>query len=310
MSSIVVVGSVAYDSVTTPFGRRERILGGSATYFSVSASYLSEVAVVAVVGEDFREEDREVLREKGVDLSGLTTAPGETFFWKGEYGDALNEARSLETRLGVFETFSPELPASLREREVVFLANIDPELQTRVLDQVLAPRLVAADTMNFWIEGKPEALRETLRRVQLLLINDGEARLLAGERNLLKAARAVQGMGPSTVVVKRGEHGVLVAGETDLFTLPAYPLEALADPTGAGDTFAGGFVGYLARAGSLGGEALRRAAVYGTVLASFNVQSFSLERLRALSLRQIRERYERFRELTRFGDWDLGPTDS
>jgi sugar/nucleoside kinase (ribokinase family) len=305
VSSIVVVGSVAYDSVSTPFGVRERILGGSATYFSVAASYLAEVAVVAVVGEDFREEDREVLREKGVDLSGLVTAPGETFFWKGEYGDALNEARSLETRLGVFETFAPDLPGPLRDREVVFLANIDPELQSRVLDQVSAPRLVAADTMNFWIEGKPEALRRTLARVQLLLINDGEARLLAGEKNLLRAARAIRAMGPSTVVVKRGEHGVLVAGESGLFALPAYPLESLADPTGAGDTFAGGFVGYLARVGRSDAEALRRAAVYGTVLASFNVQSFSLERLRALTLEEIRKRYEGFRELTRFGGWDL-----
>jgi sugar/nucleoside kinase (ribokinase family) len=305
VSGIVVVGSVAYDSVRTPFGREERILGGSATYFSVAASYLAEVAVVAVVGEDFRDSDREVLRERGVDLSGLVTAPGETFFWKGEYGDALNEARTLETRLGVFETFSPELPAPLREREVVFLANIDPDLQSRVLDQVRAPRLVAADTMNFWIEGKPEALRRTLSRVQLLLINDGEARLLAGEKNLLRAARLVQEMGPTTVVVKRGEHGVLVVGGEDLFTLPAYPLETLADPTGAGDTFAGGFVGYLARAGSQGGEALRRAAVLGSVLASFNVQSFSLERLRRLSLAEIRERFERFRDLTRVGDWDL-----
>ena len=297
---ILVIGSVAFDSVETPFGRGDDVLGGSATYFSTSASFFTGVQLVAVVGDDFPEEPKEFLSSRGVDLAGLQTQPGKTFRWKGRYGYDLNEAQTLETHLNVFETFHPQLPESYRKAEYVFLANIDPELQLEVLNQVERPKLIACDTMNFWIEGKRDALVRTLGHVDILVINEAEVRQLADEANLVKASRAVLAMGPKTLVVKRGEYGVLVFTEHSIFSAPAYPLEEVFDPTGAGDTFAGGFMGYLAATNNLSDETIRKATVFGSVMASFTVEDFSLNRLRKLSWSEVEERFRRFQALTAF----------
>lgn len=297
---ILVIGSVAFDSVETPFGRGDDVLGGSATYFSTSASFFTGVQLVAVVGEDFPEEPRQFLSSRGVDLAGLQTRPGQTFRWKGRYGYDLNEAHTLETHLNVFETFHPELPESYRKAQYVFLANIDPELQLEVLQQVERPKLIACDTMNFWIDGKREALIRTLGHVDILVINEAEVRQLAEEANLVKASRAVLSMGPKTLVVKRGEYGVLVFTEHSVFSAPAYPLEEVFDPTGAGDTFAGGFMGYLAATNNLADETVRKATVFGSVMASFTVEDFSLNRLRQLNWAEIEDRFRRFQALTSF----------
>jgi sugar/nucleoside kinase (ribokinase family) len=297
---ILVVGSVAFDSVETPFGRGDDVLGGSATYFSTSASFFTGVQLVAVVGEDFPDEPRQFLSSRGVDLAGLQTQPGRTFRWKGRYGYDLNEAHTLETHLNVFETFHPQLPEAYRQARYVFLANIDPELQFEVLAQVERPRLIACDTMNFWIEGKRDALVRTLGHVDILVINEAEVRQLAGEANLVKASRAVLAMGPKTLVVKRGEYGVLVFSEHSVFSAPAYPLEEVFDPTGAGDTFAGGFMGYLAATDNPTDETIRKATVFGSVMASFTVEDFSLQRLRKLDWAEIEDRFRRFQALTAF----------
>jgi sugar/nucleoside kinase (ribokinase family) len=297
--SLLVVGSVALDSIETPSGSREEILGGSASYFSTVSSLFAPVFLVAVVGQDFPDEHVTFLAERRIDLEGLRRAPGRTFRWKGRYGANLNEAHTLETQLNVFETFNPNLPERYRQADYVFLANIDPELQLRVLDQVAAPRFVACDTMNFWIQGKPEALRRTLARVDCLMINDGEARLLSGETNLPRAARKIRALGPKQVVIKRGEYGALVFGD-DIFAVPAFPLEEVRDPTGAGDSFAGGFMGYLASTRRHDREAIRSAAVMGSVAASFAVEDFSLDSLRALDRSHLDERYQRFRHLVYF----------
>jgi sugar/nucleoside kinase (ribokinase family) len=298
--SILVVGSVALDTVKTPFGEVRDALGGSATHFSVSASFWSPVRVVAVVGEDFTAAHRQPLVDRKIDLAGLTTAKGRTFRWSGSYGDDLNSAQTLDTQLNVFATFRPEIPAEWRNTPLLFLANIDPELQWDVLEQVHGAKLVAADTMNYWIDSKPDALKKLLTRVDVLLINDGEIRQLTGERNLLRAVAAVREMGPKAVVVKRGEHGVLVIEGTSAFALPAFPLDNVLDPTGAGDAFAGGFLGYLASEGLDADRDLRRAAVVGSVMASYQVEDFSLDRLKRLTHAEIRDRYGRFQELTRF----------
>ena len=297
---ILVIGSVALDSVETPFGRGDEILGGSATYFSTSASFFTGVQLVAVVGEDFPEEPKRFLSDRGVDLAGLQTRPGKTFRWKGRYGFDLNEAQTLETHLNVFASFHPVLPEAYRQAKYVFLANIDPELQLEVLQQVERPQLVACDTMNFWIEGKRDALVRTLGHVDILLINEAEVRQLAGVANLVKASRAVLAMGPKTLVVKRGEYGVLVFNEHSVFSAPAYPLEEVFDPTGAGDTFAGGFMGYLAATNNLTDETIRKATVFGSVMASFTVEDFSLNRLRHLDWAEIEGRFRRFQALTAF----------
>ncbi|WP_298038528.1 PfkB family carbohydrate kinase [uncultured Desulfuromonas sp.] len=298
--SILVVGSVAFDSVETPFGRVEEVLGGSGTYFATSASFFTDVQLVAVVGEDFPEEHLDFLRSRRVDLGGLKTVPGRTFRWRGRYDYDLNEAHTLETQLNVFETFRPELPQGYEDARFVFLANIDPELQLEVLKQVKRPELVACDTMNFWIEGKREALLKTLRHVDILLINEGEARQLAEEPNLVKAARTILAMGPKTLVVKRGEYGVLMFHEHSVFSAPAYPLEEVFDPTGAGDTFGGGFTGYLAATGNLSEASLRKAIVFGSVMASFNVENFSLNRMKTLEYPEIEARFRKFELLTEF----------
>ena len=298
--SILVVGSVAYDTVETPFGRAQRVLGGSASFFSVAASFFAPVNLVGVVGQDFGEEQLAAFRGRPIDLEGLERMEGKTFHWQGRYSLDLNSRDTICTDLNVFEFFKPKIPARYRGSEVVFLGNIDPVLQLGVLEQVTAPRLVACDTMNFWIQGKAEALRKTLARTQILLVNDSEARELSGEWNLVKAARAIRAMGPSIVVVKKGEHGVLMFDERGAFATPAFPLETVFDPTGAGDTFAGGFVGYLAGAGELNDVVLRRAVIMGSTLASFCVEAFSLDRLRTLTRAEIDERYRLFRELTAF----------
>lgn len=297
---ILVIGSVAFDSVETPFGRGDDVLGGSATYFSTSASFFTGVQLVAVVGDDFPEEPKQFLRSRGVDLEGLQTRAGQTFRWKGRYGYDLNEAQTLETHLNVFETFHPQIPEAYRKAEFVFLANIDPELQLEVLQQVERPKLIACDTMNFWIDGKRDALIRTLGHVDILVINEAEVRQLAEEANLVKASRAVLAMGPKTLVVKRGEYGVLVFSEHSIFSAPAYPLEEVFDPTGAGDTFAGGFMGYLAATNNLTDETIRKATVFGSVMASFTVEDFSLNRLRQLSWADIEDRFRRFQALTAF----------
>ncbi|MCY1078346.1 PfkB family carbohydrate kinase [Archangium lansingense] len=300
--SLLVVGSVALDSVETPFGLKEDVLGGSATYFSTSASFFAPTQVVAVVGEDFPQAHLEFLKARGVDLEGVTREKGRTFRWKGRYGFQLNEAETLDTQLNVFQSFSPRLPEKYRDSQYVFLGNIHPELQSQVVDQVKAPKLVAADTMNFWINGSRPALLKTLKRVNLLFVNDAEARQLTGEHNIVRAARAILGMGPQRVVVKRGEYGALLFEQDHIFACPAMPLADVFDPTGAGDTFAGGFMGTLATSNHVDAEVLRRAMVMGSVMASFTVEKFSLERLREVSRSDIRARFTEFKRLTHFED--------
>ncbi len=299
-SPILVVGSVAYDSVETPFGKADEVLGGSAIYFSASASYFAPVRVVGVVGDDFPADALTFLEGRPVDLSGIARKPGRTFRWTGRYGFDLNEARTLDTQLNVFADFKPDLPEAFKDSPCVFLGNIDPELQADVLAQVRSPWLVAADTMNFWISGKLDALKRVLARVDLLLVNEAEARQLAGEANLVKAARAIRALGPKILIVKRGEYGALMFNGEGVFAAPGYLLEAVFDPTGAGDTFAGGVVGFVARAGRLDEPTLRQAIVAGGVMASFNVEAFSLDRLKTLAPADISARYEAFRKLCAF----------
>ena len=303
--SILVVGSVAFDSLKTPFGEKERILGGSATYFSVAASFFTEVRVVAVVGDDFGPEDEAVFRERDVDISDLERVKGQrSFFWKGEYGYDLNVAHTLDTQLNVFADFKPKLSDAARETPYLFLGNIQPQLQAEVREQVAA-RLVAADTMNYWIESTPEQLSEMLKRIDILIINDSEARALAGEANLVRAARRILSMGPSRLVVKRGEYGAAMFSEESFFATPAYPLEEVFDPTGAGDSFAGGFMGYLAATNATDDGALRRAIIYGSVMASFNVEEFGCERLRRLTSDEINARFKQLRAFSHFEESEM-----
>jgi len=297
---ILVVGSVAFDSVETPFGVVEDVLGGSATYFSTSASYFTDVSLVAVVGRDFPEEHADFLKSRNIDLRGLSRNPGETFRWKGRYGYDLNEAQTLETRLNVFESFKPSIPSEYADAEYLFLANIDPDLQMEVLSQVKNPRIIASDTMNFWISSKPESLRKVIGMVDILIINDAEARQLSQEPNLVKSARKILSLGVKTLIIKRGEYGVLMFTGTSIFAAPAYPLEKVFDPTGAGDTFAGGFMGYLANTGNLSEAGIRQAIIFGSVMASFTVEDFSLNRLKSLDYPQIEARYRGFKAMTHF----------
>ncbi len=298
--SILVVGSVAYDTVETPFGRAEKVLGGSASFFSVAAAFFAPVNLVAVVGDDFGAAAMAAFEGRPIDLEGLERTAGKTFHWQGKYSYDLNSRETVCTDLNVFEFFEPRIPDRYRRSEYVFLGNIDPVLQRQVLDQVERPRLVACDTMNFWISGKPEEVRRTLAAVDVLLINDAEARQLSGEWNIVKAARAIRALGPHTLVIKKGEHGVLMFSEEGSFAAPAYPLEEVFDPTGAGDTFAGGFLGYLAGSPKVDEAALRRAVVMGSTLASFCVEAFSLDRLLTLSRPEIDARYRLFKRLTHF----------
>jgi sugar/nucleoside kinase (ribokinase family) len=304
VNPILAVGSVAFDTIKNPFGEATRVVGGSATYFSVAASFFTEVRLVAVVGEDFADHGAGVFAGRPIDLAGLQTVPGETFRWRGEYGFDLNTRETIYTKLNVFEQFQPVIPEAFRSSPLVFLGNIHPRLQLDVLDQVRAPRLAAADTMNYWIEGTPDELREVLKRIDVLIVNDSEARELSKEANLVKAARALRAMGPCTVVIKRGEHGVLMtcSGEGEFFAAPAMPLEEVFDPTGAGDTFAGGFMGSLATSDEVNDATLARAIIYGSTLASFAVEDFSLDRLLRLTHEEIRERFRLFKRLTYFDE--------
>jgi sugar/nucleoside kinase (ribokinase family) len=300
--SLLVVGSMAFDSIKSPFGEVERVIGGSATYFSLAASYLTPVRLVSVVGKDFPKATLDMLSARGIDLQGLKVAEGVTFHWKGYYEYDLNIAHTVKTDLNVFENFAPVLPASYRESRYVFLGNIDPKLQLDILAQVREPKIVALDTMNFWIGKSPQLLREVIRSVDIVVINEAEIRELTGEFNLVKAARKVMRMGPGRVVIKRGEYGVLHLSDGEIFAAPAYPLETIFDPTGAGDSFAGGFMGYLA---SRDGAALtemdyRLATIYGSAIASFTVEAFSTERLQGLSREEIDSRLAAFRTLTEF----------
>ena len=298
--SLLVVGSVALDTIETPFGRVEDVLGGSANYFAAAASFFSRVQVVGVVGEDYPLERLGFLAERGVDLSEVERAPGESFRWAGAYSFDLNSRETLETHLGVFAAFKPKIPAGFGASEWVFLGNIDPELQLDVLGQMRRPRFVACDTMNFWIEGKRAALLELMQRIDLLLVNDSEARELSGDYNLARAARWIQRHGPRYVIVKKGEHGAILFTPTSAFFAPGYPLEAVFDPTGAGDSFAGGFMGALAQCGRIEDAELRRAVIYGSAMGSFAVEQFSVDRFRTLQIPEIERRVQHFRELTAF----------
>jgi sugar/nucleoside kinase (ribokinase family) len=299
--SLLVVGSVAFDAIETPFGREDRTVGGAATYFAIAASHFTKVSLVGIVGEDFSSEHESVFHGRAVDLAGLERAPGKTFFWAGKYHDNLNDRTTLTTDLNVFANFQPRLPEAFRSSKFIFLANIDPTLQRSVLKQVTGrPKLVALDTMNYWIERTPDELRETLRHTDLLMINDSETRQLSNEHNLLRAARHIFKLGPSTLVIKRGEHGAMMVHDKWVFSVPSFPLEEVHDPTGAGDSFAGGFMGYLASAGRVNADTLRRAMVYGSVLGSFTVEKFGLKRLLTLKRSEITNRLRHFHKLTSF----------
>jgi sugar/nucleoside kinase (ribokinase family) len=302
--SILVVGSVAFDSLKTPFGERERILGGSATYFSFAAYFFTDVRVVAVVGDDFGSEDEAVFRARDVDISDLERVEGRSFFWKGEYGYDLNVAHTLDTQLNVFADFKPKLSAAARETPYLFLGNIQPDLQTEVREQVGA-KLVAADTMNYWINSTPDQLRAMLKCIDILIINDSEARALAEEANLVRAARRILSMGPNRLVVKRGEYGAAMFSEESFFATPAYPLEEVFDPTGAGDSFAGGLMGYMAATNATDDASLRRAIIYGSVMASFNVEEFGCERMRRLTYDEINARFKELRSFSHFEECEM-----
>ncbi len=297
---LLVVGSVALDSVKTPHGSVNEALGGSATYFSIAASYFTHVNLVAVIGNDFPEEHLLFLKERGIDLAGLKRQEGRTFRWRGEYQNQMNEAKTLATELNVFESFRPTLPPTYLESPYLFLANIDPQLQRDVLIQVKRPKLIACDTMNFWIESKRDALVKMLQTVDLLIINEGEARALARCDNLVSVARNVLSFGPKTLIIKRGEYGAVMFTDHTVFACPAYPLESVCDPTGAGDSFAGGLMGYLSQQEEINDQTLRQGVIYGSVMASYNVEAFSLNRMRHLTKGDITARYQAFKALTAF----------
>jgi sugar/nucleoside kinase (ribokinase family) len=296
--SLLVVGSVAIDSVETPAGRAENAVGGAALYFAVAASFFTPVRMVAAIGDDFPAEVLDDLRRRGVDLAGVEKRSGSTLRWAGRYHEDMNVRDTLHLDLGVFADFQPVLPAAFRDTPYVFLANIDPRLQSAVLDQLAAPGVVGCDTMNHWIHESRPDLEQLLERVGILVINDEEVRMLSGERNVVRAARRVLRMGPKTLLVKRGEYGVIQFAADSIFAVPAFPLEEVFDPTGAGDCFAGGFMGQLARSGDTSAAGLRRAIVYGSVLASFVVEDFSYKRLQGLTVDAIEQRYRQFVSLT------------
>ena len=299
--SLLVVGSLAFDAIETPHGKVDRTLGGAASYFALAASYFAPVRVVAIVGDDFTPKDAAVFRGRRVDLAGVERVPGKSFFWSGRYSQNMNERTTLSTELNVFANFNPALPVSYLDSRYIFLGNIDPTLQRSVLQQVRhKPKVVALDTMNYWIERTPAELRETLRHTQILMINDDETRQLTGEHNLLRAARRIFQLGPKTLVIKRGEHGALMVHEKFMFSVPGYPLEEVHDPPGAGDSFAGGFRGYLAGAGRVNDTNLRNAMVYGSVLGSFAVERFGVKRLATLKRQEIHRRAHLFSRLTSF----------
>lgn len=298
--SVLVVGTVAFDSIETPFGSAERILGGSAAYFALGASLFTPVRLVGVIGRDFPQEYIDLFTARNIDLEGLQKERGETFHWRGRYHEDINVRDTLELNLNVLAGFVPRLPERYRDAEYVFLGNIDPVMQSEVLDQIRSMKLVVCDTMDHWIRESPEDLRKVLKRIEMLVINDAEARLLSGYNNVIRAARAILKMGPKVVLIKRGEYGVLQFSDDSTFATPAYPLEEVFDPTGAGDSFAGGFLGQLARSGDHSERGLRRAIVYGSVVASFTVEDFGVKRLASVELAAIEQRYQNFAKLTDF----------
>ncbi len=304
--SITVVGTVAFDAIETPFGKVDRCIGGSATYFSVAASFFSSVNLVSVIGDDFTEADAAVFKGRNINLDGLQRIKGEkSFFWSGEYGFDLNIAKTRDTQLNVLAQFQPKLSETQRTADVLFLANAQPELQMDVLAQCKRPRVVALDTMNYWIKTAKASLADAFSKVDLIVINEAEVRQFTQEPNLVKGARQILALGASTLVIKRGEYGVLMITRDAAFAAPAYPLENVFDPTGAGDTFAGGFLGYLASRRETHDRELRRAIIFGSVLASFTVEKFSLDRLREITLGDVLERYQDFRALTHFDDHEM-----
>ena len=298
--SILVVGSVALDTVKTPFGRRNEILGGSATYFSISAGFFEAVNLVAVVGKDFPKEYLGVFRKRGVDLKGLEVKKGKTFRWVGRYGFDFNKAETIKTSLNVFSSFSPRIPYEYKRCKFVFLANIDPQLQQIVLEQIRTPKFVACDTMNYWIEHKRKYLLEVLKQVDMFLLNDSEARQLTQESNLLKAVKEICRLGPRYIVIKKGEHGALLFCKDSFFCVPALLVDSVVDPTGAGDTFAGGLIGYLSRVSVLNRDSFKKAVIYGTIMASFAVEDFSVNKLISIKNRDISKRLREFKKLTTF----------
>ncbi|MDD5008042.1 MAG: PfkB family carbohydrate kinase [Syntrophorhabdaceae bacterium] len=305
MIKLLVAGTVAYDSIETPFGKAENVLGGSALHFTNAASFFADVGIVAAVGQDFKLSEIEFLKERNVDMSGLAVDEGKTFRWEGKYGYDLNQAITLKTELNVIETYKPHVPEGFRDVDFLFLANIDPDLQAHVIDQVKSPAAIVLDTMNFWIEHKYEQLMDVIKRVHMLVINEAELREISKEHNLVKGARKIIDLGPTCVVVKRGEYGVFMMNRDQIFLAPAFPLEDVFDPTGAGDTFAGGFMGYLANIGDASSETIKQAIVMGTVMASFNVEDFSINRIKRLAYEEIRERYTAFKGCMNFGECKL-----
>jgi sugar/nucleoside kinase (ribokinase family) len=304
--SLVVIGSVAYDGIETPHGKRDRTLGGACTYVALSASYFTKASIVAVVGDDFASEDRQLLAGKGIDLEGLEHVPGKTFFWSGVYSEDMNDRTTLRTDLNVFAEFTPKLPASYIGQPYLFLGNIQPSLQRTVQEQMPALRFTGGDTMNFWISDFREELLAAVRHWDFLLINDSEARMLSGEHNLRKAAQKILELGPNTLVIKRGEYGAMLFRRDSMFMVPGYLLEDIFDPTGAGDCFAGGFVGYLAernfdlRNGSFDPHELHRAVIYGSVMGSFCCEQFGVERFKTLTRKEVDQRFDEFRRFTAF----------
>ena len=298
--SVLVVGTVAFDSIETPYGSAERILGGSASYFALGASFFTSARIVGVIGQDFPQEYLDLFNQRKIDLEGLKRDKGDTFHWRGRYHEDINVRDTLELHLNVLAGFVPQLPERYRDAEYVFLGNIDPAMQMEVLNQLRHMKLVVCDTMDYWIHESAEKLRKVLKRIEILVINDSEARLLSGHNNIVRAARAILKMGPKAVLIKRGEYGVLQFTDASIFATPAYPLEEVFDPTGAGDSFAGGFLGQLARSGDHSQRGMRQAIVYGSVVASFTVEDFGVKRLTTASLSDIEERYQRFVQLTDF----------
>jgi sugar/nucleoside kinase (ribokinase family) len=298
--SLLIVGSVAYDDIDTPHGNAKDVLGGSATYAGIAASQFTDVKIVAVIGSDFKDSDIQLLKDSGIDTAGLSQEDGETFHWHGRYSQDMNDRETLSTKLGVFEGFDPKIPTDYAGTEFVFLGNIHPALQSTVLDQIDKPKFVALDTMNFWIEGTPDDLKKVLGRIDALVINDSETRLLAGKDNLVAAARDIRAMGPETLIIKRGEYGALLFYKDEIFSAPGMPLENVFDPTGAGDSFAGGFMGHLAKTGEINSKTMRQAIIVGSTLASYCVEDFGVGRLRAIDKQDIAERFGRFVKLASF----------
>jgi sugar/nucleoside kinase (ribokinase family) len=302
--SLLIVGSLAFDDIETPFGRSDNTLGGSSTYIALSASYFTDpIRMVGVVGSDFGDEHFALLHSKEIDTTGIQKVEtGKTFRWAGRYHYDMNTRDTLDTQLNVFADFDPHVPHAYHNSKFVCLGNIDPELQLKVLDQIEKPELVICDTMNFWIEGKPEALKKVLERVDVFIVNDSEARLLSGDPNLVRSARMIRNMGPKTLIIKKGEHGALLFTDNGIFAAPAFPLESIFDPTGAGDTFAGGFIGHLSRCAEINDTEMRKAVLYGSAMASFCVEKFGTERYGNLELLEIEDRYQSFLELSHVGE--------